>query len=116
MSVWDIVASAISEATRSDFTLRNKNPVAGGNINSTFRLEGTDGRRYFLKLNDARLQPLFLAEVAGLEAISATNTLRVPRVIAHGFAVGQTFLILEHLEFRSHGDSSLFGAQLARMH
>ena len=116
MSVWSFVATAISKATGCNFTLKSKTPVAGGSISSAFRLESIDGRRYFLKLNTAKYHPMFLAEVAGLEAISATQTLLVPRPIALGVAVAQSFLILEFLNIHPLGDSILFGEQLARMH
>lgn len=116
MSVRGIVATAISKATGRNFTLKSKTPIAGGSINSAFRLEGIDGRRYFLKLNSAKLHHMFLAEVAGLELISATQTLLVPRPLAHGVAGEQSFLILEFLDIHSFGDSSLFGQQLARLH
>jgi protein-ribulosamine 3-kinase len=116
MSVWDNVASAIRDVTHHPFTLHNATPVGGGSINEAYRLEGTDGSRYFLKLNDARHLPMFIAEAKGLNAIAATNTLRVPRHIAHGSAGRQCYLVLEHLELGSRGDAKLLGEQLASLH
>ena len=118
------VSTAIHDATHHPFTLRASAPVGGGSINEAYRLEGTDGSRYFLKLNDARHLPIpstglrtgFAAEVEGLNTIAATNTIRVPRPIAHGSAGGQSFLVLEHLELNSSGDASLLGEQLAALH
>src|SRR5512146_884187 len=116
MAVWDVVASAISDATRCPFALRCATPVGGGSINDAYRLEGNGGTRYFLKLNAARHHPMFMAEAAGLDSIAATNTLRVPQPVAHGIAGGQSYLVLEHLELSPRGDAELLGRQLAALH
>jgi protein-ribulosamine 3-kinase len=116
MNVWDSVASAISDATHRPFTLRSSSPVGGGSINEAYHLEATDGAHYFLKLNDAHHLAMFVAEAQGLEAIAATNTIRVPRAIAHGSAGRQSYLVLEHLELSSRGDAKMLGVQLAALH
>lgn len=116
MTVWDSVASAIREATLHPFTLHKSTPVVGGSINEAYQLEGTDGSRYFLKLNDARHLPMFVAETEGLNAIAVTGTIRVPRPIARGSTGRQSYLVLEHLELSSHGDARLLGVQLAALH
>jgi protein-ribulosamine 3-kinase len=126
------ISAAIHDATHRPFMLRATTPIGGGSINDAYRLEGTDGSRYFLKLNEARHLPIpstlrqgsgrawlrtgFAAEAQGLNAIAATNTLRVPRPIVHGTANSYSFLILEHLELGSRGDAKLLGEQLAAMH
>jgi len=116
MALWDTVASCISDATHRPFSLCNSASVGGGSINEAHRLEGADGACYFLKLNEARLLPMFAAEAAGLEAIAATNTMRVPRAIAHGKSNGQSYLVLEYLELSSRGDTGQLGEQLAALH
>ena len=110
------LSAAIRDATHRPFTLRASTPVGGGSINESSRLEGTDGSRFFLKLNDAQHLPMFIAEAKGLNAIAETNTIRVPRPIAHGSIEGQSYLVLEHLELSSHGDAKLLGEQLAALH
>ncbi|HSM98723.1 MAG TPA: fructosamine kinase family protein [Gallionella sp.] len=110
------LSTAISDATHRPFELRGSTPVGGGSINEAYRLEGTDGARYFLKLNHAQHLPMFAAEAEGLCAIAATSTIRVPRPIAHGSAGGQSYLVLEHLELSSRGDANLLGGQLAALH
>lgn len=110
------LSSAILETTHRPFTLNKSTPVGGGSINEAYRLEGTDGTRYFLKLNDAQHLTMFVAEAEGLNAIAATSTIRVPRPIAHGSAGGQSYLVLEHLELSLRGDAKLLGEQLATMH
>lgn len=116
MTVWDSVASAISDASRRPFTLLNSAAVGGGSINEAYRLEGAGGSRYFLKLNDARHYPIFVAEAAGLETIAATGTIRVPQPIVHGSAGKQSYLVMEHLELGSRGDAKMLGLQLAALH
>ncbi|MBI5890623.1 MAG: fructosamine kinase family protein [Nitrosomonadales bacterium] len=110
------LSAAIGAVTHRPFAACAATPAGGGSINQTFRLEGTDGERYFLKLNDAAHLPMFVAEVAGLDALAATNTLRVPQTIAHGIAGEQSYLVLEYLELGLRGDDPLLGAQLAALH
>ena len=110
------LSAVIRDATHRPFEVRDATPVGGGSINEAYRLEGTDGARYFLKLNDVRYLPIFIAEAAGLDAIAATNTLRMPRPIVHGSANAHSFLVLEHLELGSCGDARLLGERLAALH
>jgi len=110
------LSTAISAATHRPFEVRGSTPVGGGSISEAYRLEGAGGTRYFLKLNDAQHLTMFVAEAEGLNAIAATNTIRVPRPIAHGSAGGQSYLVLEHLELGSRGDAKLLGEQLAALH
>jgi len=110
------ISTAIHNATHRPFTLRATTPIGGGSINDAYRLEGTDGSRYFLKLNDAQHLPMFVAETKGLNAIAATNTIRVPRPIVHGVAGRQSYLVTEYLELGSSGDAKLLGEQLAALH
>jgi len=116
MVIWESVASAIQDATHRPFTLGKSKPVGGGSINEAYRIEGADGSHYFLKLNDARHLPMFSAEAAGLDAIAATNTIRVPRAIAHGSSDRQSYLVLEHLDLTLRGNARMLGEQLAALH
>lgn len=116
MSFWHGVASAICDATRRPFIISNTTPVSGGSINRAFRIEGKDGTRYFLKLNDVRHHAMFVAEFAGLRTIAATGTLRVPHPITHGIASDQCFLVMEYLELGSCGNAKSLGEQLAALH
>lgn len=110
------ISAAISDATERPFVLQDSISVTGGSINQSFRIESKDGTCYFVKLNDARHYPMFIAEVAGLNAIAATATLRVPRTITHGTTGTQSFLVLEYLELSSHGNAAHLGEQLAALH
>jgi len=110
------LASAISDATQRRFEVRCATAVGGGDISQAYCLESVDGCRYFLKLNDAKRHAMFAAEAAGLNAIAATSTLRVPQFIAHGVAGGHSYLVLEHLALGLRGNPRLLGAQLAALH
>ncbi len=110
------ISAAISDATHHPFTLRAAIPIGGGSINEAYRIDGVDGSHYFLKLNDAQHYPMFIAEAQGLDAIAATNTIRVPQPIVHSTANSHSFLVLEYLELSSRGDAKLLGEQLAALH
>ncbi len=116
MTDWSAIASAISQATGQTFVFANHTTTSGGYINQTFRIAAKDGRQFFLKINEARQYTVLLSEVAGLEAIAATHTLRVPRVITHGKNDAYSFLVLEYLALQAHGNASLLGEKLAAMH
>lgn len=112
---WQAIAERIAPPGAAPLRL-SATPVSGGCINRTYRLEGADGSRYFAKFNDAVYHPMFAAEAEGLAAIAATNTLRVPRAIAHGITGEQSYLVLEYLELGSRGNAGLLGEQLAALH
>jgi protein-ribulosamine 3-kinase len=112
----DAIAAAIREATHHDFRARNATPVGGGCINQALRLEGVDGSRYFVKLNDARKLEMFEAESIGLEQMAQTRTVRVPQPVVHGTAGRQAFLVLEWLELDGGGSAHQLGEQLAALH
>ena len=59
---------------------------------------------------------MYVAEAAALDVIAATANIRVPRPIVHGYACGQSYLVLEYLELGLHGDAKLLGEQLAALH
>jgi protein-ribulosamine 3-kinase len=116
MTDWDALAAAISSATQQPFRLSTRADIGGGCINQACRIDGQDGRHFFIKLNSADKATMFAAEVAGLSEIASTNTLRVPQPITYGMAGKQSYLVLEHLELSSHGNAKLFGEQLAALH
>ncbi len=114
--VFSAIAAAISAATGEEFRLAEQRANDGGCINEAYTLQGADGRKFFVKLNDARHHVMFSTEAAGLDAIAATNTLRVPRLVAHGTAGRRSYLALEHLDLNGSGNARLLGEKLAAMH
>ena len=116
MSIWDDVASSIKVATHRPFTVGKFSAIGGGSINKAYRVEGTDGTNYFLKINESRHYPMLVAETAGLKAISATSTLRVPKPLVDGVSGEKCYLVLEYLELSTNGNGKLLGEQLAGLH
>ena len=114
---WQPIVEQIEIATGSAFKMICAHPLAGGDINSAYCLQGKD-RTYFVKLNRAALLVMFAAEAIGLEEISATKSVRVPVPIAHGISGYHAFLVLEYIEFGSASKTSerLLGRQLALLH
>ncbi len=115
MTDWPAISAAIASATRHPFLLIS-HEATGGGINRACRIRGEDNRQFFVKLNDAQHGNMFAAEAAGLKAIAATQTLRVPQPIAHGTTSSHSFLVLEYLELRAQGNTRLLGEQLAALH
>ncbi|MGH8558146.1 MAG: fructosamine kinase family protein [Methylococcales bacterium] len=108
---------AIETAIGSDFKIEKKTGLAGGSINSAFRIEG-DNRSFFVKVNQTGRLDMFEAESEGLLEIAATKTVRVPAPVACGVKSGVGFLILELLALKSmsHRSDRILGEQLAAMH
>ncbi|MEQ1527718.1 MAG: fructosamine kinase family protein [Methylococcales bacterium] len=111
------ICEHIQTVTGQRFELLSATPVAGGDINSAFCLQGSQAR-YFVKLNQADLLAMFEAELAGLQNLARTGTLRVPTPVVCGQTAEQAFLVLEYIEFGSATKASqrLLGRQLAQLH
>lgn len=112
------ICADISASTGSPFQMANHSPVAGGDINDAYRLEGRCGRVFFLKLNRIGQLDMFAAEAEGLLELAQTRVIRVPTVICYGETKSHAYLILENIQF-SRGDGSsgaLLGQQLAHLH
>jgi fructosamine-3-kinase len=106
----------IGEASGRAFTVAGSEGTGGGCINAAERIVGRDGRRYFVKWNDADRLEMFAAEADGLREILASGTLRAPRPVGSGTADSRAFLVLEYLELEGRGDEAELGRQLAAMH
>lgn len=93
-------------------------PLSGGDISAAWILK-TSSREYFLKVNRQPFaSEMFHAEQQGLETISATHTIRVPRVFLSGSFEGSSFLLMEYIESK-HPDPSDYrrlGTALAKLH
>jgi len=114
---WDALSRQIESATGRPFKVVAAQALAGGDINSAYRLQG-NGAAYFVKLNHVNTLPMFEAEYQGLQEIAGTQTVMVPAPVALGVSEEYAFLALENLEFGPSSQSScrLLGRQLAQMH
>ncbi len=113
---WHDIEHAINKTASQHFVIKEHWPIQGGSINKAYKI--SDGQRpLFVKTNHASLIDMFSAEMAGLEEIKASNTLRTPQYVALGCTEDSAFLVLEYLNMDGHRvDNALFGQQLAAMH
>jgi fructosamine-3-kinase len=117
MEPWDAIVETLRDTVGDRFKVRDRHPVGGGCINAAWTLETSAGA-FFVKLNDAEGEAMFAAEAAGLAALAATVTVRVPRPLAHGRAGSRAFLVLEQLQLGG-GDrasAARLGRELAALH
>ena len=112
---WRQLAEALARRLGSPPADIDARPVGGGDINQAYRLR-FGAEYFFVKTNQARLLPMFEAEQAGLEAMAATRTIRVPAVIMTGSAGGSAFIVLEYIELGGRPDSTRLAQQLAALH
>ena len=112
------IAEAISRNTPTLFEPVQSSSVSGGCINQTSKLEGVDGRNFFVKQNDLDFLPFFQSEAIALQEIKETATIKVPEVIAHGTVDGNSFLVLEFIQEGppSKAGQTQLGRQLAELH
>lgn len=100
-------------------SVKNITPVSGGDINQAFCIETTDGKKYFLKVNDVKKFPeMFAKEANGLNALKNGSNLIVPQIISRGVAGSKQYLLLEWLEKGIFTENfwKNFGHSLAQMH
>jgi fructosamine-3-kinase len=117
MTQWDSIAAQISQVTGQPFEVNDRRSVGGGCINSGHSV--SDGSRtYFVKLNQASQLAMFEAEAAGLQAMQATQTIRVPTPICYGTVGSDSYIVLEWIALGQGGSRPWreMGQQLAAMH
>lgn len=114
---WQAISKQIETATGQPFQVKTATSLAGGDINTAYRLEDNN-QFYFVKLNRADLLPMFEAELAGLQEMANTNTVSVPRPITCGKTQTHSFLVLENIELKTGNTTtdSILGQQLAQLH
>jgi fructosamine-3-kinase len=114
---WNHIADAIAAASGKPFELKRADSIAGGCINSAYRLLG-ERQSYFIKLNNADRLDMFEAEADGLEGLAAARALRVPEPVCTGVEGNQAYLVMEYIETGggNGGAAEDLGQQLARMH
>jgi fructosamine-3-kinase len=116
--MWNEISAQITQATGNHFEVDARQSLSGGCINQVYLISDWRGtpNRYLLKLNQASLIEMFVAEATGLSELGATATMKVPTPICWG---SQSYLVLEYLDLtaraNSHGWSEM-GGDLARLH
>jgi len=114
---WQKIIQHIESSTHQPFKLLKAQPLAGGDINAAYRLQAAN-RSFFVKLNSPDRLAMFEAEAAGLEAITHSQTIRVPKLIVCGKTADHAFLVLEYVVLNKLDNRSeqLLGQQLAQLH
>jgi fructosamine-3-kinase len=117
--MWSEIAERISQATNQGFEINDCRSISGGCINQAYRISSTNGRKYFIKLNQIDRLPMFVAEAKGLLEIAATQTIMVPMPICWGTVTDRSYLVLDYLDLTNRGTTTSWqemGRNLANMH
>ena len=114
LAIEELIASEIGKPVR----LVNRSVTHGGCIHQTEIVETDNGMRFFVKTNDTAASDIFEREAEGLQAMEATQAIRIPKVIGYGSSGSVLFLVLEAIESiaRRHDFFASMGQQLAQMH
>jgi fructosamine-3-kinase len=127
MQMWSEIGAQITQATGEHFEIVDRQSVGGGCINQVYLISDRthwrsrpEGRNcYLLKLNQASLMEMFVAEATGLSEIASTATIRVPAPICWGVAEEHSYLVLEYLDLITRANAQCWikmGRNLAAMH
>lgn len=116
--MWTQIADHIAQTTGESFEISHRGSVSGGCINQGYRITSPRQKTYFVKINQAALVEMFVAEALGLKEMAATQTIRVPRPICWGMVDRASYIVLEWLEFGPSTTPSwqAMGRNLAAMH
>ncbi|MBP5383464.1 MAG: fructosamine kinase family protein [Lachnospiraceae bacterium] len=108
----------IREQYGADVNITRREPVFGGDINRTCRLQLSDGRAVFMKENQGKAADFFTAEAEGLRAIASTGQIGTIDVIGTGEENSVAFLLLSYVDGAKRIPDfwEVFGSELANMH
>ena len=116
MSIDECIKSYFGETV----TISNKSYVGGGDINESICLQLSNGENIFIKLNSIANKGFFEAEEIGINAIAATETIQVPKLLFRGVdeSDDKAFLAMEYISGASRVQYfwEMFGQSLAAMH
>ena len=118
MSVTKFNSFALALATNYgvDIKLTRTFKLAGGDVNKAYGIELSNGVDIFMKANEKDNVNFFVQEANNLEAISKTNSIGTPEVVAlgtdNGEDVGYSFLLLKYVP--EDNKTNLFWENLAR--
>lgn len=114
--IWADIAGQISQAVGHPFEAKQTRSVGGGCINQAYGVSNGE-TTFFVKLNQASKVAMFEAELAGLQEIYNSQTIRVPQPVCCGLAGSSSYIAMEWLELGSRGSAwDTMGQHLAAMH
>ena len=95
---------------------QSSTPLSGGDINDSFKLTDKNNENWFVKINKPSRLFMFEAESEGLQALSTSNSFRIPKSICYGRNDQYSYLVLEYLDLSSQISQKPTGQALAKMH
>ncbi|MGJ3244263.1 MAG: fructosamine kinase family protein [Opitutales bacterium] len=114
---WAAVARSLTEQTGEAFDLNSVEPAAGGSINQAVILHFRKQPPAFVKWQAGGDPMPYETEADALNAIHATDTIRVPAVYGQGsLDGGGCWLAIEWLDLGGRGDGGALGRALAALH
>ena len=120
MIIQNSIISGIKACFGESVTIKDKSYVGGGDINDARCLLLSNGEKIFVKSNSIANKGFFEAEEIGINAIAATGTVRVPKLLFRGVdeSLGKAFLAMEYISGtdRIRNFWEVFGQSLAAMH
>lgn len=105
-------------AANEGFSIKNSQPLSGGDINEVFLLKCDQGDLVY-KLNSASKFPrMFEAEAKGLELLSQSGSFKIPTVFAEGAIDDIAYLLLEYIPSGKPNEKfwEVFAENLATLH
>ena len=106
----------LREAGHSFTKFTSIKSVSGGSIHHAWQITDQENQSIFVKTNALSHQKMFETEFAGLKALAATQTLRIPRPLLAGKTGKFSFLATEWLELSGIRDGARLGKELAQLH
>ncbi len=112
-----VVTAAVERATGVE--VERTAVVRGGDTSAAYRVETSDGRRFFAKTHPSPPAGFFTTEAASLRWIDESNAVRVPQVVdvSDGDDSSPGYLVLDWIdETPARPDEQAFGRELAALH
>ncbi len=115
--MWQAISHQLSEILDRPFKIREHQLIEAGGINQCYCISDGD-ERFFVKLNDRELLPIFETEAESLRMLAESDSIDVPKFIHMGVSRDKSFLILNYLPTKLIDDKSAFvlGKELANLH
>jgi len=99
------------------YVIKQSSSMGGSSWSSGGKYTSEDGTEFFVKTARQSAATMFAGEALGLQAMYATNTLRIPKVYAYGDdGKGGSYIVMEYLPLGRGADQFEFGKAMAEMH
>lgn len=112
-----IYEAVLNEVFGKSVKLKGTSTISGGCINNAVKLKTSNGE-YFLKWQTDIPEDMFQKEAQGLNLLSVSDVIQIPKVIAYGKIEGTHYLLMDYIESSSPGNDywKQFGIALAALH